>query len=301
LRVIFPPPLAPGDLVAVVAPSSPFPEGEFWRGLAWLHGRYRIDARPGVLARAGYLAGSDERRARELARAMCHPDVKAIVAARGGYGATRILPDLPWDAFLARPKWIVGFSDVTALHLECAARNLASVHAPNLTGLGRSAESAATIVPTRAALLAALERPTAPRAWRDLTVVHAGRAEGLLAGGNLALVESMCAAGRLHLPDGAILVLEDVTERPYRLDRMLTALLSSGALARVSGIVFGEFVECAPGPDGVRAEEVLAERTRALGVPVVLGAPFGHGANNEAFVLGACARIDGGVVRIGTA
>jgi muramoyltetrapeptide carboxypeptidase len=109
----------------------------------------------------------------------------------------------------------------------------------------------------------------------------------------------MCAAGRLRLPAGAILALEDVTERPYRLDRLLTSLLLSGCLARIAGVVFGEFVQCEPGPDGATAADVLVERTRALGVPVVAGAPFGHGMRNRAFVLGARARIDGDTVLLG--
>jgi muramoyltetrapeptide carboxypeptidase len=229
---------------------------------------------------------------------MRSPEVKAIVAARGGYGAMRVLSELPWDAFVARPKWIVGFSDVTALHLECAARGLASIHAPNVTALGRAIAGDAEVSQNRAAWLAALERPCAPHAWVGLTVLRSGRAEGPLAGGNLALVEAMCAAGHLRLPEGAILALEDVTERPYRLDRLLTALLMSGCLARIGGVVFGEFVQCEPGPDGVCAAHVLAERTRSLGIPVVAGAPFGHGMKNRAFVLGARARIDGDTVTL---
>jgi muramoyltetrapeptide carboxypeptidase len=109
----------------------------------------------------------------------------------------------------------------------------------------------------------------------------------------------MAAAGRWRPPEGAILVLEDVTERPYRLDRMLTSLRLGGHFARVAGVVLGEFIQCEPGPDGVVAAEVLAERTRDLGVPVVAGAPFGHGARNDAFTLGARARIDGASVVVG--
>jgi muramoyltetrapeptide carboxypeptidase len=130
-------------------------------------------------------------------------------------------------------------------------------------------------------------------------VIRAGAARGPLVGGNLALVEAMAAAGRWRPPDGAILALEDVTERPYRMDRMLTSLRLGGHLARVAGVVFGDFAQCDPGPDGVVAAEVLAERTRDLGVPVVACAPFGHGARNDAFVLGAVAAIDGDRVRIG--
>jgi muramoyltetrapeptide carboxypeptidase len=290
---VFPPPLEPGDLISVVAPSSPFPRPQLLRGLAWLRDRYQIVARTSLLDRTGFLAGDDRARARALSEAMTLPGVKAVVVARGGYGATRIVQDLPWDELAQAPRWVVGFSDVTALHAELSARGVASVHAPNVTGL------AACDPWTRACWLRALERPHAPVEWRDLTVVRAGIAEGPLVGGNLALVEAMAAAGRWRPPDGAILVLEDVSERPYRLDRMLTSLRLGGHFARIAGVLLGEFTQCEPGPDGVVAAEVLAERTRDLGVPVVAGAPFGHGARNDAFTLGARARIDGTHVVIG--
>lgn len=277
-----------------MAPASPFDREELLRGLAWLRTRYRLRIATSILSREGYLAGTDERRASELARAMTDPDVSAIFCARGGYGAMRILDALPWDAFTERPKWLVGFSDVTALHVVANARGIPTVHGPNVTGLGRTITAA-----ERVALLDAVEGRTTMTAWRALHVIHPGRAgavEGVLFGGNLALVEAMAAAGRLIVPEGAVLVLEDVTERPYRVDRMLTALRLGGHLARVSAIVFGGFTQCDPGPDGVTIETVLAERTGDLGMPVLAGAPFGHGAPNEAFVLGAKVRIDAEIV-----
>lgn len=292
MELRLPPPLAPGALVAVVAPSGPFDRDELLRGLSWLRTRYRLRVSAGVLARAGYLAGDDARRAAELAGALTDPQVEAILCARGGYGAMRVTDRVPWEALAARPRWIVGFSDATTLHVEANARGIASVHAPNVTGLGRAITAA-----ERASLIAALETPRAPLAWTDLHVVHAGRAEGPLVGGNLALVAAMAASGRLAIPPGAILALEDVTERPYRIDRMLTSLALGGHLARVAGLVLGDFTQCEPGPDGTRLEDVLAERTRALGVPVLAGAPFGHGARNHAFVLGRRVELSGTAVR----
>ncbi len=152
---------------------------------------------------------------------------------------------------------------------------------------------------TRACWLRAIERPRAAVEWRGLAVLCRGKAEGPLVGGNLALVEAMAVAGRWHPPDGAVLALEDVTERPYRLDRMLTALRLGGHLSRLGGIILGEFARCDPGPDGVLAADVLAERTADLGIPVLAGAPFGHGVRNDAFTLGARARVDGADVIIG--
>jgi muramoyltetrapeptide carboxypeptidase len=194
---------------------------------------------------------------------------------------------------LRAPRWIVGFSDVTALYAEACARGLASVHGPNVTGLGRADPW------TRATFLRALERPSAPVRWEGLEVIVPGEAVGILVGGNLAIVEACAAAGGWRPPAGALLLLEDVTERPYRLDRMLTSLRRGGHLSRIGGILLVDFSQCDPGPDGVLAREVLFERTRDLGVPVVAGAPCGHGARNDAVTLGASARIIGGVVEIG--
>lgn len=286
-----PPPLEPGSLVAVVAPASPFDREELFRGLAWLRTRYRLRISPGILSRAGYLAGDDARRQRELAEAMTDPEVSAIVAARGGYGAMRILDRLPWDDFAHAPKWLVGFSDVTALHIEASDRGVCTLHAPNVTGLGRSITAA-----ERASLIRALEHPAAETVWRGLAMVHEGSAEGLVVGGNLALVEAMAASDRLHVPEGAILVLEDVTERPYRIDRMLTALRLGGHLARASAIVFGGFTQCEPGADGITVAEVVGDLARALRIPIAMGAPFGHGAPNHAFVLGRRAVLARGVL-----
>ncbi len=288
-----PPSLRAGDRVAVVAPASAFPRDELLRGLAWLRTRYRLRISPGIFEREGYLAGTDARRSAELAAAMTDEEVKAVVAARGGYGSMRLLDDLPWEAFARRPKWLVGFSDVTALHAAAWARGIASVHAPNVTGLGHPTAA------VRAAWLASVEHPEITRTWRGLTVLRGGEARGPLVGGNLSLLHAMAAAGRLTVPRGAILALEDVTEAPYRVDRMLTSLRLGDHLARASAVVFGAFTRCGAGPDGRAIEEVLAERTADLGVPVLSGAPFGHEEHNEAFVLGRPAHVVGDTVALG--
>jgi muramoyltetrapeptide carboxypeptidase len=279
--------------VAVVAPSSPIPDGELWRGLAWLRMRYRLRLLPSILAREAYLAGDDERRRAELAGALLDDEVKAVVVARGGYGAMRIVKDLPWAQFARRPKWIVGFSDVTALQAMAWRVGVASVHGPNVATLGRDVSPS-----VRMAWLSSVESLPATRVWRGLRVVHGGDAEGVLVGGNLALLHAMAAAGLLELPVGAILAIEDVSEAPYRVDRMLTSLLLGGHLARVSAVVVGGFEGCGPRDDGRTVDEVIADRTRALAVPVLAAAPFGHAPLNEAFVLGARATVRGDEVTL---
>lgn len=290
----FPPPLRPGDTIAVVSPSSPHSRDELWRGLAWLRTRYRIRITPAALAGDGFLAGSDACRAGDFANSMLREEVKAIVAARGGYGAMRIAEDLPWSEFVRRPKWIVGFSDVTAIHAAAWCLGVASIHGPNVTSLARSASPR-----VRAAWLAALERPHARRRWRAARVLRAGNASGRLVGGNLAVIHALAAAGRLQIPPGSVVVLEDVAEPPYRVDRMLTSLLLGGYLANAAAILFGGFDRCSGRDDGRSVDAVLEERTHALGIPVVSGMPFGHGEPNEAFVLGAKVSIAGGEVIVG--
>jgi muramoyltetrapeptide carboxypeptidase len=281
-----PPPLRPGDAIAVVAPSSPFEHAPAWVGLGWLAQRYRVRFARGLFARHGYLAGDDERRLQELAAAFADGEVRAVLAARGGYGLSRIAHRIDWAAFAERPSWIVGFSDITALHVEAARAGVASLHAPNLTALGRGDARA------RQAWLTALEQPAQPRRFTGLSVLLPGEAQGPLFGGNLAILHACAAAGRLVVPEGAVMLLEDVTERPYRLDRMLSNLEVGGHLARASAFVLGDFFQCEPGADGVTAAEVLAERLGRLAVPVCAGLPVGHGRDNAPVVLGATARVD---------
>ncbi|WP_437301828.1 S66 peptidase family protein [Sorangium sp. So ce388] len=308
-RVILPPALRPGDTVAVIAPSSPFERVLAWVGIGWLAQRYRVlfdtgggpplagDSRGGgapslsapssrgLFARTGYLAGSDARRRDELVHALSHPDVRAIFAARGGYGANRFVHGLDWTPLAKEPRWIVGFSDITALHVEAARAGVASLHGAHVAALGRGDARA------RAALLRALEDPAGERRFGGLTALRAGAAEGPLFGGNLALLHACAAAGRLRVPEGCVLLLEDVTERPYRIDRMLATLEVGGHLAQAAAVVLGDFDQCDPGPDGVTVGEVLRDRLLPLGVPVVAGLPIGHGLRNEPAILGGRARV----------
>jgi muramoyltetrapeptide carboxypeptidase len=245
---------------------------------------------PGVLERDGYLAGGDARRRAELGHALADPEAKAVVATRGGYGAMRVIDDASWEALAERPKWVVGYSDITALHAMAWRAGVASLHAPTITGLSRAQPA------ERAAWIGGLERPGASRVWRGLREVRSGHAHGVLVGGNLSLLCAMAAAGRLWIPEGAILAFEDVSEAPYRIDRMLTSLLLGGFLARVAGLVVGSLDRSFPGPDGRTADDAVEECLRPLGVPVLAGAPFGHGSRNDAFVLGAPVRLRDGAV-----
>ncbi|MFO7181722.1 MAG: LD-carboxypeptidase [Pseudomonadota bacterium] len=283
---VVPPPLRPGDRVRVIAPSSPFDRTLFYRGLGFLSERYRVEVGAGVLDRRGFLAGDDETRLAALEAALVDDGIRAVVAARGGYGAGRIAHRVRWDRLRQSPKWIVGFSDVTALHVEAQGVGVCSMHAENAAGLGRGDAAA------RTRWIEALERPDLVRTFSGLTVLVRGSAHGPLVGGNLTVLFTAHAAGRLRLPEGCILALEDVAEASYRIDRMLTALLVSGALDRVAGVVLGDFTDCSAGVHRVSVEAVLAERLGTLRVPVLAGLPFGHARPNVPLPLGMPARLD---------
>jgi len=282
---LIPAPLQPGARIRVIAPSGPFDRTLVLRGMAWLGQRYRVEFDWSMFERNGFLAGNDARRLDELNRALQDPGLAAIMAARGGYGLTRIAHLAEYGGLLRHPKWLVGFSDVTALHVEAAALGIASMHGPNAAALGRSDDW------TRQRFLSALESPLASAGFEGLHTMRAGVAAGPLAGGNLSLLFTCQATGRLRLPRGSILLIEDVTESAYRIDRMLSALLACGAFDGVAGIVVGDFSDC-PDSHGVSARAVLEERLLGLGIPAVSGLRVGHERYNEFVPLGVVAELD---------
>ncbi|CAL9580282.1 putative murein peptide carboxypeptidase [Streptomyces sp. enrichment culture] len=297
-----PPPLAPltrpgrlrpGARVAVVAPSGPVPEERLAAGLDLLRG-WDLDpvALPHALDRHPafrYLAGTDEDRARDFQAAWCDPDVDAVVSARGGYGAQRTVDLLDWDAMRAAgPKVFVGFSDATALHEAFALRmGLATLHGP-MAGAAAFLKDAATQQSLRATLM----EPEAVRVLGAGTArpLVPGRARGVTVGGCLSLLASALGTpdGRASLR-GGLLLLEDVGEEPYRIDRMLTQLLRAGLLDGVAGVALGSWEECGP-YEAVRA--VLLDRLGGLGVPVVEELGFGHGTPALTVPLGVPAVLD---------
>jgi muramoyltetrapeptide carboxypeptidase len=268
--------------VRVIAPSGPFDRTLFFRALGWLGQRYHVAWDRSCLQRAGYLAGDDQRRLAELDSALRDPSARAIVAVRGGYGATRITHLADFASLQRHPKWCVGFSDVTALHLEALRVGVASLHASNLATLGRGDAVA------RAEWLDALEAPLARRCFTSLRELVPGRAQGILVGGNLTLLFCCAASGRLRLPDGCLLFLEEVGEAPYRIDRMLTSLLVSGHLDRVAGFCIGDLTSEGAPP---AALEVVRERLSGLGVPIIAGLPIGHAHVNRCLPLGVPAQL----------
>ena len=283
--------LRQGDTVAIVAPASPVPGERLRAGLAAAGDRYRLRVPDDIDRATGYLAGSDERRADEMNRALRDPDVRAIWLARGGYGIMRLLPLLDADALRADPKPIIGFSDATALlGWALAAAGVRGIHGPVLVQLGAlPPEDAAwlfALLEGRAEgpLLTGLEAVGAPRR---------GRVEGPLIGGNLIVLGHVIRTAAFPSLAGALLLIEEVEEKPYSIDRCLTGLELAGALDRVAGALVGDFTACAdpkyPEPD---VQRVVDERLRSFDIAGLRGAPIGHGARNRAVPFGARCGLD---------
>ena len=278
------PALRPGDRVAAVAPAGPFDAPSFEAGIAVLAGRYRVEFDPGIRARHRYLAGDDERRLAELSRALTDPEVKGVFCARGGYGAMRLLSAL--EGLAPTPKPLVGFSDITALHAWLQRRGLVSIHGPVLTQLGKL-ETA-----THERLFTLLETPAPAAPLRGTATYVGGVAEGPLLGGTLAVLSRLLGTSFLPELEGAVLLLEDVGERPYRLDRMWTHLALAGVFTRVSGIALGSFTGCEERDGDYSSSDVLRDLARATGLPCAAGFPVGHGGRNEPVPLGVRVRLD---------
>ncbi|MEU8618468.1 LD-carboxypeptidase [Streptomyces sp. NPDC048623] len=291
--LVRPPRLRPGARVAVVAPSGPVPEDRLQAGLDILRGwdldpvvaPHVLDTHPTL----GHLAGTDADRARDLTEAWCDPDVSAVLCARGGYGAQRMLELLDWDALRAAgPKVLVGYSDVTALHEAFAVRlGLATLHGPMVAAAAFVKDAR-----TQESLRATLFEPESVRTLGldGAAALVPGRAHGVTLGGCASLLASDLGTPHARTSArGGLLLLEDVGEEPYRIDRMLTQLLRSGWLDGVAGIGLGSWEKCGP-YEKVRA--VLADRLGGLGVPVVEGLGFGHHESAPTIPLGVPGVLD---------
>lgn len=291
----WPRPLVPGDTVALVSPSGPSAVEAVDAAEALLHrwgfrvrrGAHVVDRHPGLR----YLAGTDADRAADLQAAWTDPEVAAVWAVRGGYGAQRMIDLLDLDALRAAgPRHLLGFSDITALHARIgAALGQVTLHAPTATS--RQLDRAVNADRVRALLVDGAGPGTTLLDGRPLADGSArGTATGRLIGGNLSLIASDVG---IEPPPAvpSVVLLEDVDEESYRLDRQLTQLRRSGWFEQVTGVVLGDFTLV---DDASVVEAVLAERLGDLGVPVLRSAPVGHADTNLAVPLGAAVRLEVG-------
>lgn len=282
-------PLRSGAHIALVSPSGPLngPHElqhavEAAEAFGWT-----VTVGTHALSRSGYFAGDDAQRGGDLLRAIADDTIDGIWCLRGGYGSARLLPQLDASLRQSRPKALIGYSDITALHALWQTAGLVSYHGPT---------ARTPLSPfTRASLLEAVQvAQDATLHATNAEVIRGGRANGRLAGGNLAVAASLCGTPWAPQYRGAIVVLEDINEATYRLDRMLTQLRLSGAFDGCVGLALGHFTDCPDTTaDGTRALAAIVEELAGeLHVPTLLGVPIGHIVDQWTLPFGACATLD---------
>jgi muramoyltetrapeptide carboxypeptidase len=298
-----PPRLKLGDTIGLVAPSGATYAAddkniveEVVRALGFIpkHGAHTMD-------RYGYLAGQDRDRAADVNAMFADPQVKALLCVRGGWGVGRMLPFLDYDMIRANPKAVIGFSDITALHMAFQARaGMISFHGSNAA----SAWGPITVASFKEILIdgarAMLRNPVAredrlvQRRGRTVTITP-GTTQARLIGGNLTVFSSLVGTPYMPSTRGAILVFEETNEAEYRIDRMLTQLRLAGLLDGIAGFVFGQCTNCTSDGGGYgnfQLEELLDQHIKPLGVPAFHGAMFGHIADQYFLPLGARVNLD---------
>jgi muramoyltetrapeptide carboxypeptidase len=286
LEPVLPPALKPGDTLGIVAPASPFDRESFDAGLRVLESmNFNLAIPESIFEQNGYLAGSDQQRADLLNQLFADPDIDGIICARGGYGAMRILPLLDVDVISRHPKVFVGFSDITVL-LDFLVRRcrMVAFHGPTVSTLGTAVRS------VRDRFLSAVSNPQPMSISTALhRVIQSGIAEGHFFCGNLTLLCHL--TGTPFQPDfrGAILMIEDRAEAPYRIDRMLTQMRMAGCFDGLAGLALGAFSDCGPA-DAVH--RIVADRLGGLNLPILAGFEVGHETVNLTLPVGLPVQLD---------
>lgn len=285
--------LREGDQVMLVSPAGPLRPERLELGTKLLTDwGLRVSLAPNVHAHDGYLAGSDDQRLADVNLALREPEVRAVICTRGGYGVQRVVDGVDFAAVRADPKLVVGFSDVTALQLALwRGARLPSVHGPGAAWVPERTGPTSAESLRRALMTVEPAVVEVDPSVESAPVRVPGIATGVLLGGNLSLLVS--TVGTPDMPDlsGAILLLEDVNEAPYKVDRMLTHLRRAGALRGLAGVALGHFTDCEDKwPTTI--VDVLGEHLGSLGVPVLGGLPIGHGTDQLTVALGTLSTLD---------
>jgi muramoyltetrapeptide carboxypeptidase len=286
--MIFPRFLTKGNRIAIVAPAGKVPEKGLdeaiktlsaW-GLEAVLGKY-------VYNQSKYFAGSDANRLADLQNALNDPSIAAILCARGGYGVTRILPQIDWRAFAESPKWVIGFSDITALNLQILNKGIASIHGPMGTSFAAQKDGFS------GQALKSLLFKGESRLFSEEIGLRPGSVTAEITGGNLSLiVDSLGTTNEIDTRD-KILFIEEVGEKTYRIDRMLHQLLRAGKLNDLGGLVLGYFSEIDDGetPFGITWLEAVRDITQPFSYPVGSGFSIGHEPENMPVVMGGKYRL----------
>ena len=295
--------LRAGATVGLVTPASNVPENEDLLAAMDLVRSLGFEAKaaPNLRRRKQYLAGSDQQRADDLNGMFADDEVDAIFCVRGGYGSGRLLRDLDYQTIANNPKILMGYSDITAiLNAINVKTGMVTYHGPiagdNFSSYTYEQFQRILMEPRQVTRIAQppafVEQPGVVERKNRLTPIVPGRAEGKLIGGNLSLLVTLLGTPYEPDFDGAILFLEDISEPPYSVDRMLTHLWLTGHLERTAGIVFGKFTDDDYDSNTLSMEQVLRERCEPLGIPTLRGAMIGHVEDQTVVPIGVNARLD---------
>lgn len=295
-----PAPLRPHDTVHIIAPAGAVPQAAFAAGLEVLSAvKLQVRWDPALLTRSRYFAGSVARRQAELGAALRDPGTRAIWAARGGYGTGQLLAGLDSEAIGRHDKWLVGFSDLTGLHGRWQQAQRCSIHGANITTLPNWTPDARTELFALLGMGDALPMPryyAATLGGGRPDAAAAGPYTGRLWGGNLTVLASLVGSGQLPSADalgpGSILLLEEVGEAPYRLDRCWRQLVAAGVTAGVAAVAVGQLTHCEARGADYTAHEMLLAAIADSGLPWLAGLPMGHADDARAVVFGARATVD---------
>lgn len=284
MTLIIPPYLHPGDEVAILSPAS-FPPTENWKqGVEVLESwGLRVRNAPNYLSRYFGLGGTDAERLADLQQMLDDPTIKAIFPIRGGYGSSRLLDSLDFSGFKSSPKWIVGFSDITALLCEVDRLGFASIHGPMPHNFcQKGGESALqSLYTTLFEGVVSISAPSHP-------LNRLGEASAEIIGGNLSLLCHLVGSPTFGSTEGKILFIEEVGERLYHVDRMLLQLKRAGIFQNLAGLIVGGFTDCneASLTIGKTAFELVAEHTLGTSFPIAYDFPSGHIPNNQPLFFG---------------
>jgi muramoyltetrapeptide carboxypeptidase len=300
--LVKPPRLKPGDKVGLITPGSFIPDRTLEKAIANIRNLgFEVVLGKHIRAKRGYIAGTDQQRLDDLHTAFANPDIRAVWCARGGYGCTRLLPDIEYELIAKNPKALIGYSDITALHLAIHQQTgLVTFHGP-VAGSDFTPYTASHVK-------AVLMDGAAPHVIQMLSdhgdvknpdlyksqVLRPGRVKGPLSGGNLSLLAAMAGTGFGLNATGKLIFMEDIDEKPYRVDRMLTQLRQSANLDQAAAFALGVFAGCVPEPgdESLTLAETVADRLSDLGRPAVYGLTFGHIANQCTLPMGIQAELD---------
>lgn len=281
--------LVPGDTIALIAPAKAIEPVLVDQAVALLEkAGFVVLVGQHAKGQHHYFSGTDDERAEDLQWAIDHPAVKAIVCARGGYGAVRLLDRVQWANFLREPKWLLGFSDITNFHLHAMQLDIESVHCTMPLNFAENSPEAV------ASMLTVLKTGTVQHAWPSEPINRIGEASGLLVGGNLSILYAALGTPLCPNFQRAILFIEDIGEQLYQLDRMFHALKMAGAFDQIAGLIVGGMTDIKDTaiPTGFDIASMILSHVQYRSIPVAFNAPIGHINDNRAVIVGRYSQLN---------